>query len=268
MYALLLVAVAALAWLALGAASRPAPVPAAHDMSAMSMPMSEDEMRAASAAWFAKYPARGLKTTAAPVDSFVTGLTNFNEDGNAATQIDTAHIQVGDAVLFKYGSGVLHSVVNGTGSSDPAMGTLINMPLTNSTQNFTFTFNSPGVVPFFCAIHELSNMKGVIIVNAPAGVGPGSRLVTGFLAPPWPNPSRAGVHCRFALATAGRARLVVVDAQGRRIATVMDRDLPAGETGADWDGRGSSGARAAAGVYFLRLELPGFSDTRRISLTR
>ena len=253
---------AGLAWFALSAASHPA----APDMHGMPMSMTDESMRAANASWFTKHPATGLRVTAAPVDSFITLATAFNEDNNTLTQIDTARITVGDAILFKYGSGVLHSVVNGTGGADPNMGTLFNQPLTNSSQNFSFTFNSPGTVPFFCAVHEGFNMKGVVIVNSPAGVGPGAGPHVGFVAPPWPNPTRAGVQCRIALATPGHARLSVVDAQGRRVATILDADLPVGESPANWDGLGRGGQRVAAGVYFLRLELPGLTDTRRVTI--
>jgi plastocyanin len=200
------------------------------------------------------------------VDSFIALTTSFNEDNNTLTQIDTARIQVGDAILFKYGSGIGHSVVNGTGSLDPNMGTLFNLPLGNSSQNFTFTFTTAGIVPFFCALHESFNMKGVVIVSEPAGVGPGAAVRAGFLAPPWPNPSRAGVNVRFALARAGRAKLEVLDAQGRQVALVLDRDLPAGETPASWDGRSAHGQNVAPGVYFLRLSAPDLTDTRRVSI--
>jgi plastocyanin len=253
---------AGLAWFALSAASRPA----APDAHVMPMSMTDESMRAANASWFTKHPATTLRVTAAPVDSFTTLATAFNEDNNTLTQIDTARITVGDAILFKYGTGVLHSVVNGTGAADPNMGTLFNQSLTTPAQDFTFTFNSPGTVPFFCAVHEGFNMKGVVIVNAPAGVGPAGTPHAGFVAPPWPNPTRAGIQCRIALSTPGHARLSVVDAQGRRIATVLDGDLPVGETPARWDGLGRGGQRVSAGVYFLRLELPGLTDTRRVTI--
>lgn len=260
---LALLLVAALAWLAIAATPRPAASPQPSRMN-----MTPESMRLASEAWFAKYPPHGLRSTAAPVDSFVTMPTSFNEDNNTATQIDTARILVGDAVLFKFGTGVSHSVVSGTGALDPNMGKLFNQPLINATQNFAFTFTAPGVVPFFCSLHEAFNMKGVVIVSAPAGVGPAGSARAGFVASPWPNPARAAVECRFALAKAGRARLEVLDAQGRRVALVLDRDLPAGETPASWDGRGALGGRVPAGIYFMRLVLPDLTDTRRVAIER
>ncbi|MGH7740719.1 MAG: T9SS type A sorting domain-containing protein [Candidatus Eiseniibacteriota bacterium] len=259
---------AALAWFALAAASKPTGSNASPGGTMNMGSMSEESMRQANDEWFAKHSPTQLRTTAAPVDSFITGATNFNEDNNSATQIDTARITVGDAILFKYGTGVLHSVVNGTGGADPNMGTLFNQGLTNSTENFTFTFTNQGTVPFFCAVHESFNMKGVVIVNGLAGAGPAASAGIGFVAPPWPNPARSGIHVRFALASAGHARIDVIDAQGRKVANVLDRDLPAGESTASWDGRGSNGHGVPAGVYFLRLSAPNLSDVRRISIER
>jgi plastocyanin len=258
---------AGLAWIALAAASHPAALET-HTMPMPMSGMSDESMRAANDAWFAKHPATSLRVTAAPVDSFTAMTISFDEDHNSGTVVDTARISVGDAILFKYGAGVLHSVVNGTGGADPNAGTLINHSLTSTAENFTFTFTTPGTVPFFCAAHEGFNMRGVVIVSGPLGVGPGLSPHAGFVAPPWPNPTRAGIQCRFAISMPGHARLSVVDAQGRRIARVLDADLPVGETTASWDGRGASGQRVSAGVYFLQLELPGLKDTRRVTIER
>ncbi len=255
---------AGLTWLALASASRPA-APETH---VMPMNMSEESMRAATAEWFSKHAPHTFRTTAAPVDSFVTALTSFDEDHNSATQIDTSRIQVGETILFKYGAGTGHTVISGTGSADPNAGLLFDMPLANNTENFTFTFTNPGIVPFFCLLHEGFNMKGVVIVSSPLGVGPLALPHAGFVAPPWPNPTHAGVQCRIALSTPGHARLTVVDAQGRLVASVLDRDLPVGEATVSWDGRGAHGQRVSAGIYFMRLELPDFRDTRRVTLER
>ena len=44
--------------------------------------------------------------------------------------------------------------------------------------------------------------------------------------------------------------------------------IPAGRHEARWDGLAEDGARAAAGVYFLRLTTPAGSASRRIVLAR
>jgi hypothetical protein len=44
--------------------------------------------------------------------------------------------------------------------------------------------------------------------------------------------------------------------------------MAAGEHVIDWDGRDLSGARAAAGLYFARLDAPGGVRVRKLALAR
>jgi hypothetical protein len=62
------------------------------------------------------------------------------------------------------------------------------------------------------------------------------------------EPGGADAEVHFTLATAGRARLTVVDVAGRRVATLADADLPAGRHRVRWSATG-----VPAGVYFVRL---------------
>jgi flagellar hook assembly protein FlgD len=70
------------------------------------------------------------------------------------------------------------------------------------------------------------------------------------------------------LAHAGRARLRVFDVSGRRVATLLDRDLAAGRHSAFWSGRDDEGRPVASGVYLYRVEAPGFTQTRKMALLK
>lgn len=92
--------------------------------------------------------------------------------------------------------------------------------------------------------------------------GPGRAA---FVAP-WPSPARTGQSVRFAfeMPQAGAARLVVLDARGRIVRTLVDGPLAGGPAALAWDGRLAAGATAAPGLYFARLERPGVqSEVRR-----
>jgi hypothetical protein len=78
--------------------------------------------------------------------------------------------------------------------------------------------------------------------------GPAATAVTLAASP---NPARGRATFSFALPQSGRVRLVVIDAAGRVVTTLVDGDVPAGWHEAHWS------ARAAPGVYFARLEAPG-----------
>ncbi len=209
---------------------------------------------------------KGVVVVKAPSATFVAGGTTFNADGNAGTNPDTVRIQVHQAVTWHWSDG-FHTVTNGTGSGDPNAGTLFNHPLDSSNTVFTFVFTSNGTFPFFCQPHEGFGMKGVVIVGNGGAAVPPVAPALGFASMPAPNPTRSGIAFRYALPAAGHARATVLDAQGRRVATLVDADMPAGTWHVSWDGR-IQNAPAAPGVYHVRLELPGFDEVRQVSLVR
>lgn len=72
----------------------------------------------------------------------------------------------------------------------------------------------------------------------------------------YPNPfdARAETSIAFALPARGSVHLAVYSPSGRLVRTLADRVLDAGPHAIPWDGRDSSGAAVAAGVYMYRLE--------------
>jgi serine protease len=79
-----------------------------------------------------------------------------------------------------------------------------------------------------------------------------------------PSPFAASVEIRFALPEPVPARVIVYDAAGRRVRTLVDGLAAAGEQRLTWDGRDDAGRDAASGVYWLRLWAGEASATRRI----
>jgi immune inhibitor A len=87
-----------------------------------------------------------------------------------------------------------------------------------------------------------------------------------LLAAPWPNPTAGVSEVRLILpAPSVPYRLVLYDASGRSLGTLASGRSPAAgaELALRWDGRLPSGIRAAAGVYVLRLEVPGYGTWTR-----
>jgi len=229
--------------------------------------MTDAAMKRWADSWWASHPRVGTASRQAAAATFTVANFQFNADGNLATQVDTVHILVGEAVMWQWVIGI-HSVTNGTGIDDPGAGTMFDQPISSANQQFTFTFTTAGTFPFFCRPHELNNMKGVVDVKSAAGVEPFPGGALGFTGGPWPNPTRTGVTFGFALRRPGRVRAEVFDARGRRIATALDRDLGAGSHVGAWDGRTSAGEPAGTGLYYLRLRLPGYQRSRAIAITR
>jgi len=214
---------------------------------------------------------RGVVLVTDPADTFTVDATSFDTDHNPATQVDTAYIRPGQSIYWivtpNQGEGV-HTVTNGTGSLDPSAGTLFDVNVSPVDSTFIYTFNQQGTFPFFCRVHEAFNMKGVVVVTDAVGVPPlpnGKQI--GFASEPEPNPTRGSVSFRLAMPAAGHASVRVFDTRGQLVAIPFDGDLGAGVRNVSWNGLRRDGGRAASGVYYLRVTLPGYRDSRSVVLT-
>ncbi len=95
---------------------------------------------------------------------------------------------------------------------------------------------------------------------------PAPPLVLALNAPA-PNPLAPATRLSYDLPEPAVVTLTVFDAQGRSIATLVDGRKPAGSHAVTWNGRSNSGARLAAGTYFLRLTADGVERTQKLIIT-
>ena len=118
------------------------------------------------------------------------------------------------------------------------------MPRTQPAATYTFA-HAPGVSP----------------------VGEGPRAAA-LLHPNYPNPSNPTTTFSFELAYADRAELMIIDARGRLVRTLIQGELPAGHHQVVWDGRNEEGRPVASGVYYYRLRAAGLQYTRAATLIK
>jgi PKD repeat protein len=83
-----------------------------------------------------------------------------------------------------------------------------------------------------------------------------------------PNPFGSSTLIRYNLASATHVRLRVFDVSGRLVQVLVDANQQPGAHETSWAGRDRHGQRAAAGVYFFRLEAGGKSSSQRVVHTR
>lgn len=83
-----------------------------------------------------------------------------------------------------------------------------------------------------------------------------------------PNPFNPATVLRFDLPTRQRAELVIYDFRGRRVRTLLDARLSAGEQTIRWDGRDEAGRSLPSGVYLARLRTDAASTARKVVLAR
>jgi hypothetical protein len=104
----------------------------------------------------------------------------------------------------------------------------------------------------------------VVLVNGSGTVAADAIPAHPFLSPCAPNPFTASTAIVFGLSRPGRADLAVFDVRGREVRRLTAGPLAAGGHRVVWDGRDGRGARAAPGVYYCRLVVPGARFEKRI----
>jgi hypothetical protein len=81
-----------------------------------------------------------------------------------------------------------------------------------------------------------------------------------------PNPFNPETVIRFDLPRDSGVQLEIYDVLGRKVRTLIQKDLPAGVHQAVWAGRDGRGRQVGSGVYFYRLKAGAYIQTRRMIL--
>jgi hypothetical protein len=84
----------------------------------------------------------------------------------------------------------------------------------------------------------------------------------------YPNPFNPATTISFSLPVAEQVRLEIFNSLGRRVTTLLQKDLPAGDHSVVWDGTDASMDRAASGIYFYRLTAGDHAESRKMILLK
>jgi len=116
-------------------------------------------------------------------------------------------------------------------------------------------------------LSDLPDLSGATleysICGMPVAVDPPEHLLRPVLFQSRPNPFRSSTAIAFELPQAGPVRLRVFDLRGRLVKTLLDEVQTAGDHSVQWNGQDQDGHGVAPGVYFYRLDAPGFTTTRK-----
>jgi hypothetical protein len=82
-----------------------------------------------------------------------------------------------------------------------------------------------------------------------------------------PNPFSGNTAFRYAAAAPLKATIAIYNASGARVRTLV-AGVVSGSGTVRWDGNTETGARAPAGIYFLRAEAGSIRENRKIVLVR
>ena len=126
-----------------------------------------------------------------------------------------------------------------------------------------------GVEPGRTYFYRLSVMDALGQVSR-MGLTSGSRLAafTGraTLSAATPNPTPGRTSVTFGISRPEFVRLAVVDAGGRRVATLREGMMAPGQYSKEWDGRTDRSGAAPPGLYFITLQTSEGMKTQRVAL--
>lgn len=106
----------------------------------------------------------------------------------------------------------------------------------------------------------------ILLRTAPLPLPPSQQ---GLLHPNEPNPFNPATRIRFSLNNPQHVRLAVYDPRGRLVRVLHDGAVAAGENhSVVWNGTDWRGRPLGSGVYVCRLDGPGYTRARKLTLIR
>ncbi len=100
--------------------------------------------------------------------------------------------------------------------------------------------------------------------RVPVAPPPATPALAVALGAPFPNPFTAAVSVGFRLNRGAHVRVDVFDVAGRRVRTLLDRELAAGDQVAGWNGEDETGRPTAPGIYFYRFQADRQVEVRKL----
>jgi hypothetical protein len=107
-----------------------------------------------------------------------------------------------------------------------------------------------------------------VCMQVPVGVPQTTPPVSFRLTQNVPNPFNPVTEIWFDVAEPGWVTLKVFDVVGRPVRTLADGWREPRRYEVVWDGRDDKGNHVASGVYLYKLEAPGYTETKKMVLTK
>ena len=91
-------------------------------------------------------------------------------------------------------------------------------------------------------------------------------LMTEFKS--FPNPFNPSTLINFSIENQSKVNLTIYDMLGKKVTVLLDRYLPTGQYGENWNGKNDSGKIMPAGVYFARLDTGNRVESIKLTLIK
>ena len=103
----------------------------------------------------------------------------------------------------------------------------------------------------------------IFTLNSTASGSLGSPEITQLLQNA-PNPFNPSTTIRFGLKERSRVRLVIYNAKGQKVKTLLDKIMNKGFFGARWEGKDNYSKPVASGIYFYELQYRNENEAKKI----
>jgi hypothetical protein len=84
----------------------------------------------------------------------------------------------------------------------------------------------------------------------------------------YPNPFNPTTVIGYSIDRRSRVDISIYNLLGRKVSTIVDKTLPAGEYTTEWDGRDDNGRPVASGIYFYQIRIGGYVESRKMLLLK
>jgi hypothetical protein len=84
----------------------------------------------------------------------------------------------------------------------------------------------------------------------------------------YPNPFNPSTSIAWSNAKAGNVTIRIYNTKGQLVKTLVSENKAAGSHRVIWDGRNDANRTVSSGLYFYRLDAPGFTSTRKMMLLK
>ncbi len=143
-----------------------------------------------------------------------------------------------------------------------------SMPYAVDTGTITHSIVDGDVATYYVSVDLGSMTITDVTISPDTGVDDLPLASLSLVAPPSPNPARAGSSLRYSLGHPAHVTVNVFGVSGRVVATLHDEWTPSGEQFASWDLQDSSGRKVSSGIYFIRVAAAGESISSKVLVLR
>ncbi len=167
---------------------------------------------------------------------------------------------VGDTIKWVWASGI-HTTSSIT---VPTSAAPWSNPIDSAHMTFTYIISVPGTYSYRCNYHYLYGMLGAINVGVTSIKPVSNEVPDKFnLYQNYPNPFNPTTTINFDISKNAVVKLTIFDITGRDVATLVKQELQPGRYSVEWNA-----ANFSSGLYFYKLEVPGYSITKKLMIIK